>query len=60
MGYSHIESKILEGFDMVRLYIDDVLVITKHNFADYLKVLENFLHKLEEEVLKLKTEIFFS
>ena len=38
---------------MVRSYIDNVAVITKHTFADHLKALENVLWKLAEEGLKV-------
>ena len=41
-------SKILEGFDMVCAYIDDILVITKNDCADHLKALEKVLQKLVE------------
>ena len=33
-------SEPFKGFDMVRVYIDDVLVITKNNFQDHLDNLE--------------------
>ena len=36
-------SKLFDGFDMVRAYIDDVLVITKNNFEDHLKALDRVL-----------------
>ena len=29
--------ELLEGFDMVQAYIDNILVITKDNFVDHLK-----------------------
>ena len=44
---------------MVRVYIYEVLVITKHNFADHMKALEKVLQKLAEAGLKVKTEILF-
>ena len=33
-------SELFYGLDMVCVYIDDVLVITKHEFVDHLKALE--------------------
>ena len=38
--------KLIEGFNMVRAYIDDILVITKNNFKDHLKALYRILQKL--------------
>ena len=46
--------EIFEVFDVVHVYIDDVLVITGHNFVDHLKALEKVLQKLVELVLKVK------
>ena len=43
--------EIFEGLDMVCAYIVDVIVITKHEFTDKLKVLEKRLQKLSEEGL---------
>ena len=41
-------SELFDGFDMVRAYIDDVLVITKSNFEDHLKALYSVLQRLTE------------
>ena len=41
-------SELFYGLDMVRAYIDDVLVITKINFEDHLKALDEVLQKLAE------------
>ena len=38
--------KFFERFDMVRAYIDNVLVITKHDFLDQKKALDKLLQKL--------------
>ena len=35
--------KIFEGFDMIRAYINNILVITKQNFTDHLKHQEKLL-----------------
>ena len=40
---------------MVRSYIDYLPVITKHDFADFLKALENVLWELVEEGLKVNS-----
>ena len=52
-------SEISDGFNMVRTYIDDVLVITKNNFEEHLKALDRVLQKLAEVGLKLNTEKSF-
>ena len=41
---------------MVRVYIGDVLAITKDDFTDHLKALEIVLQKLSETGLKVNTE----
>ena len=46
-------SKTFYGFNMVRAYIDDVLVITKNNFEDHLKALDGFLQRLAQAGLKV-------
>ena len=48
--------EIFEVFDVVHVYIDDVLVITGHNVVDHLKALEKVLQKLVELVLKVKVK----
>ena len=40
----------------MRLYIDNILVMTKHNFVYRLKPLEKVLQKLAEDKLKVNTE----
>ena len=45
---------------MVRAYIYNVIVINKHNFADYIKALENFPQKLTKLRLKVNPiKLFF-
>ena len=46
-------SNLYEGFYMVRVYINYVLVIYKDYFVDHLKAPKIVLHKLPEAVLKL-------
>ena len=41
-------SEIFDGFDMVRVYIDDVLIIAENNFEDHLKVSYRVLQRLAE------------
>ena len=38
-------SKLFEGFDTVRSYIDDVLIIINKDFTNYLKELEKVSQK---------------
>ena len=52
-------SEIFDGFNMVCAYIDDVLVITKHNFKDHLKALDRVLQRFEEAGLKVNAEKSF-
>ena len=51
--------KQFDGFDMVRAYIYDVLVITKNDFEDYVKSLDRVLQRLEEAGLKVNAEKYF-
>ena len=45
--------ELLERFDMVREYIDYVLVLTKNNIKEHLKELEKVLQIIKEVVLKV-------
>ena len=49
-------SELFDGFDMVRVYIDDVLVTTKNNLEDILKALRRGLKIIAEAGLKLDAE----
>ena len=49
-------SKWFDGFDMVRAYIDDILVINKNNFKDHLKALNRVIQRLAEAGLKVNAE----
>ena len=49
-------SKLFKGFEMVCLYIDDSLVITKKDFQDHLNTLEKLLQRLAEPRLKVNTK----
>ena len=51
--------ELFKGFDMVREYKDNVLVITRQYFTYHLKTIENVLHRILEELLKVNTEKAF-
>jgi Reverse transcriptase (RNA-dependent DNA polymerase) len=46
-------SKLMEGLDFVRTYIDDLLIITKESFDDHLEKLDLVLQRLEDSGLKV-------
>ena len=46
-------NKLFAGFDYVRAYINDLLVITKGSFEEHLKQLDTVLEKLETAGLKI-------
>ena len=48
--------KIFEGFDVVRAYVDDVILITKNEFLDQLKAPKKVLQKLTKSGLKVNSE----
>ena len=52
-------SKLFERFDIVNDYMDNVLVITKHDLIDHIEAIENFLQKLAEAGLKVNMEKSF-
>ena len=45
-------NKLFAGFEYVRLYIENLLIVTKGSFEDHLQDLDTVLEKLETEVLK--------
>ena len=49
-------SELFDGLDMLCVYIDDVLVITRNNFKNHLKDLYTVLQRLAESVLKVNAE----
>ena len=53
-------SELFEGFDTVRAYIDDILVITKNDFMDHLVELEKAQQRLAEAGLKFNADKSFS
>ena len=52
-------SKLFDGFDMVREYIDYVLVISKNNFEECLKFSDKVLQRIKEVELKVSAEKLF-
>ena len=52
-------SKLFDDIDMVRIYIDNILVIIKNNFEDHLKALDRVIEKLMEAGLKVNAETLF-
>ena len=52
-------SELFQGFDEVRAYIDDVLVITKENYDNHLVALERVLQRLAEAGLKVNADKSF-
>ena len=52
-------SELFQGFDEVRAYIDDVLVITKENYENHLVALERVLQRLAEAGLKVNADKSF-
>ena len=49
-------SELFDVFDMVRAYIDELLIITKNNFKDHLKALDRVPQRLVEARLKVNAE----
>ena len=46
-------NELFAGFDYVRAYIDEILIITKRSFKEHLKQLDTVLEKLETAGLKI-------
>ena len=57
--FQEMISELFDGFDMVRDYIDDVLIITKNNSKDHLKALDKVLQRLAEVGFKVNVEKSF-
>ena len=57
--YQENVSKLFDASDMVRAYIDDVLIITKNNSEEHLKSLDKVLQRLAEAGLKINAEKYF-
>ena len=46
-------NEIFVGFEYVRAYIDDLLIITKGDLEDHLEKVKQVLHRLQEKGLKV-------
>ena len=49
-------SELCDSFNMLRLYIDDVLVITKNIFKDHIKAPDRVLQRLAESGLNVSAK----
>ena len=52
-------AELFQGFEYVRAYIDDVLLISKDDWKDHLEKLEKVLQKLAEAGLKVNDNKYF-
>ena len=52
-------SELFDGFDIVRSYSDDVLLIIKNNFEDHLKALNRVIQRIVAAGLKVNLEKYF-
>ena len=52
-------SKLMAGLEFVRVYLDDILCITKSDYSDHLTKLEEVFHQLVAANLKINTEKSF-
>ena len=52
-------SFLIQGLEYVRIYIDNLLIITKNDYQDHLDKLETVLNKLSETGLKINTNKSF-
>ena len=50
---------LFHGFEFIRAYIDDLLILTKGDWADHLQKLELTLNKVKEKLLKCNIEKSF-
>ena len=50
---------LFHGFEFIRVYIDDLLILTKVDWTDHIQKLELTLNKMKEKVLKCNIEISF-
>ena len=52
-------SELMCGLEFVRVYIDDLLLLTTDNFEDHLRKMDLVLQRLQEEGLKVNAEKSF-
>ena len=50
---------LFHGFEFIRSYIDDILILTKGDWIDHVDTLELTLNKLKEKGLKCNIEESF-
>ena len=50
---------LFHGFEFIRAYIDDILILTKGYWTDHMQKLELTLNKLKGKGLKCNIEKFF-
>ena len=54
-------NELFDGFDYIRAYIDDLLIINKGTYGDHLEKIDSVLYKLGEAGLKVNaTKSFFA
>ena len=52
-------NEMFRGFEFIRSYIDDLLIITKVDWYDHLNKLEQFLHNLKDNGLNCNIKRLF-
>ena len=52
-------SYLFHGFEIIRVYIDGIFILTKGYWTDHVQNVELTLHKLNEKVLKCNIERSF-
>ena len=50
---------LIHGFEFIHVYIDDMLKLTKEDWADHVQKLELILNKLKEKGIKCDIEKYF-
>ena len=50
---------LFHGFELIRAYIDEILILTKGDQKDHVKKLELTLNKLKEQGIKCNIEKYF-
>ena len=52
-------NNLFHGFEFIRAYMDDLLILTREDWADFIQKLELTINKLKEKGLKCDIETFF-
>ena len=50
---------LFHGFEFIRAYLDDILILTKGDLTDHMQNLELMINKLKEKGLKYNIEKYF-